>query len=357
MVLSDYVVMLHKTKILVFLSSLVIAFFVSSCSTEKKAPAASLSAPPPAVTVSVKIIEPQQLEKKIYATGTILANEEIDLRSEIAGRITKINFTEGGSVSKGSMLLKINDADLQAKLTRLVAEKELAEREERRQHTLLDTKLASEREYDAADSRVKTLNADIQLIKSEIAKTEIRSPISGVIGLRWVSNGSYVTSSTPIARVQQLDQVKIDFSVPEKYGALLKKNSDITFSIAGSEREYQGKVYAIEPKIELATRTVKVRGIAQNKDRSLLPGAFAKVMLILDRFDHALVVPTESVIPELTGQKVYVYSKGVAQSRKVTTGIRTDSAIEILEGLMAGDTVITTGLLQVKDKMSVKIKP
>jgi membrane fusion protein, multidrug efflux system len=347
--------MLHKIQIPVALSLLAIAFFASSCSTEKKAPAAILSAPPP-MSVSVKVIVPQPLDKKIYATGTILANEEIDLHSEVAGRVTQINFTEGSSVSKGNLLVKINDADLQAKLTRLTAEKELAEREAHRQQQLHDTKLASEREYDAAESRLKTLNADIQLLKADIAKTEIRSPISGVVGLRWISNGGYVTSSTPIARVQQLDHVKIDFSVPEKYGTLLKKNSDITFTIAGSEREYQGKVYAIEPKIDLATRTVKVRALAQNADRSLMPGAFAKVLLILDRLEHALVVPTESLIPELTGQKVYVYSNGIAQPRKVTTGIRTDSAIQILEGIAPNDTLIVSGLLQIKDNMQVKIK-
>lgn len=311
----------------------------------------------PVATVSVKVIEPQPLEKKIYATGTILANEEIDLRSEINGRVTQINFTEGGTVGKGNLLVKINDADLQAKLTRLLAEKELAEREERRQQQLRATQLASEREYDAADAKLKTINADIQLLKADIAKTEIRSPISGVVGLRWVSTGGYVTSSTPIASVQQLDRIKVDFSVPEKYAAILKKNSDITFSIAGSDREYQGKVYAIEPKIDLATRTVKVRAIAQNEDRSLLPGAFAKVMLTLDKIDNALVVPTESVIPELTGQKVYLLSNGLVQSRVVTTGIRTDSDIEITEGIAPGDTLITSGLLQVKDKMQVKIKP
>jgi membrane fusion protein (multidrug efflux system) len=348
-------IVMKTVKILVVLNVAALGCLVSSCSTEKKAPAAMSSAPP-AVVVGVKIVEPQPLEKKIYATGTILANEEIELRSEIAGRVTQINFTEGAPVARGKLLVKINDADLQAKLSRLQAEKELADAEERRQRHLIDSKLASDREYDAAASRVKTLAADIQLINAEIAKTEIRSPIDGIVGLRWISNGGYVTTSTPIARVQQLDRVKIDFSVPEKYAATLKKNAEIDFSIAGSERQYKGVVYAIEPKIDLSTRTVKIRAIASNGDRSLVPGAFAKVLLILDKLENTIVVPTGSLISELNGQKVFVYANGVAQARKVTTGIRTDSAVQIIEGIAPNDTLIVSGLLQVRDKAPVKIK-
>jgi membrane fusion protein (multidrug efflux system) len=348
-------VVMSSKRIPVFFSIVLSTTILSSCSTEKKAPAASLPASQ-AVTVDAQIILPRELESKIFATGTVMATEEIDLRSEISGRITRINFTEGSSVSRGNLLLKINDADLQAKLARMTIERDLAEREERRQHQLLETKLASDREYDAAQAKLKTLNAEIDLIKADIAKTEIRSPIDGVVGLRWVSTGGYVTPSTPIARVQQLDRVKIDFSVPEKYASILKKDAKITFDITGSDRRYDGSVYAIEPKIDHATRTVKVRALAQNADRSLLPGAFAKVLLVLDKLDNALVVPTGSVVPELTGQKVFVYSNGKAQSRKVVTGIRTDSAIQIIEGVAPNDTLITSGLLQIKDKMPVKIR-
>jgi membrane fusion protein (multidrug efflux system) len=285
-----------------------------------------------------------------------MAYEEIELRSEIAGRIVKIGFTEGNAVSRGALLVKINDRDLEAKLARLQVERELAEREERRQHSLRQTNLASEREYDAALAKVKTLDAEIQLIKADIAKTEIRSSINGIVGLRTVSEGSYVTSATPIARVQQIDRVKIDFSVPEKYASMLRKNAKVVFTVTGSDRTYEGTVYATEPKIDLATRTVKVRALASNADRSLLPGAFAKVLLVLEKIDSAIVVPTGSIVPELNGQKAYVYTNGKAQARPVQTGIRTDSLLQITEGIRAGDTLIVSGLLQIKDKMSVTIR-
>lgn len=348
--------MMAKVSVLPLLSAACLVALLSSCSDNKKSPGASTPSQSQVVSVDAIVIEPRELENKIYATGTILANEEIELRSEISGRVTNINFSEGTKVLKGSLLVKINDADLQAKLSRLTIERDLAEREERRQRQLLETKLASEREYDAAQSKLKTLDAEIQLIKAEIAKTEIRTPIEGVVGLRWVSTGGYVTPTTPIARIQQLDRIKIDFSVPEKYGSALKTSSPIAFSITGSDRIYQGLVYAIEPKIDLATRTVKVRAIAANGDRSLLPGAFAKVVLVLDKLDSALVVPTGSVVPELTGQKVYVFTNGKAKSRAVLTGIRTDSAIQIIDGIVPNDTLIVSGLMQIKDNMPVKVK-
>lgn len=306
------------------------------------------------VTVSTIRMMGTPLEENIYATGTLLANEELDLMSEIAGRITQINFKEGTPVHQGQILIKLNDADLRALLTKLQLQKALAEREETRAKSLLDQKLISLEEYDAKLNAVQIVAADIEKTKSDIAKTELHAPFSGVVGLRAVSVGSSIAATTPIAHLEQLSPIKIEFSLPEKYAKTIQVGSPISFTVTGSEREYAGTVYALEPKIDPATRTLKVRATAPNADGSLTPGAFAKIRVTLSKLSDALVVPTSAIVPQIDGQSVYVFAAGKAVSRKVITGIRTDSTIQIVSGLEPGDSIITTGVMQLRAGMTVK---
>jgi membrane fusion protein (multidrug efflux system) len=305
--------------------------------------------------VDVMIIQPQLLENKIITTGTLLANEEVQLKPEIAGRVTDVLFTEGSSVKKGEVLVKINDNELKAQLDgKKVEEKQASDLEARARH-LFDMKGISQEEYDKTANALKMIQAQREVIEAQLAKTEITAPFDGIIGLRYVSPGSFVTTSTLVATMQDVDPIKVEFSVPEKYAKSIKRGTGITMQVGDSPKEYQGDIYAAESKIDLETRTIKARAKIPNPDGDLIPGSFAKVEITLERMPDALVVPSEAIIPELSGEKVFVCVNGKVKSVPVKTGIRTENNTQIVEGLNPQDTLILTGLLQLGDGKAVEI--
>lgn len=306
-----------------------------------------------ALPVSVHVIEPGTLNNRIITNGTILANEEVELTSEASGRVTAILFEEGKPVQKGDLLLKTNDSELQAQLLKEKYSLKLAEDKEARGRQQLAIEAISKEDYDVLMNELNTVKAQIQLIEAQIAKTEIRAPFDGRIGLRFVSLGSYISSNTRIASVLDVNPVKIDFSVPEKYVNLVHAGDKITFTVQGSDLQHQGEVYAVEPKIDPATRTLLLRARSDNPDGAILPGAFAEVKLILETVDDALLIPTQALIPELNGHKVFIVQGKTAAPRPVKIGIRTENDVQITEGLMPGDSVITSGILQLRPGMPV----
>lgn len=308
-----------------------------------------------ALSVEVIVVEPQPLQDIIFTSGTILANEEIEIRSEINGKIEKIYFNEGRKVQRGDMLIKINDDELQAQLLRTSYRKKLAEDREYRQRILLEKEGISQQDYDVALNELKTFEAEIALIKAQIEKTEIKAPFSGIIGLRYVSEGSYISPTTSIARLQDISRVKVEFSIPERHISMINTGERIKFNIEGSSKSFEGTVYAVEPKIDPTTRTLKMRALCTNTNDEILPGAFARINLTLKEYDDALLVPTESIVPEIGGQKVFVVKDGRAAPVNVETGIRTDKKIQITSGLQPGDSVLTTGLLQVRPGMPLSV--
>lgn len=305
--------------------------------------------------VSAFIVNPTTIEEKIFTTGTILANEEVNLASEVSGKVTKISFNEGAKVKRGDLLVKINDSELQALLLKTTYSKKLAEEKEFRQRKMLEREAISKEEYDVALSELNKLDAEIQQIKAQIEKTEIRAPFDGVVGLRSVSEGSYINSSTIVATLQNVNPLKIDFSVPEKYFNQVKAGNQITFTIQGLDKKFSGKVYAVEPKIDANTRTLKMRAVSKNDNLELFPGSFAQVELVLRRIENAFVIPTEALTSDIKGQKVFVISNGKSYERPVVVGIRQDRNIQILSGINSGDTVVTKGILNVKPGGAVKI--
>jgi membrane fusion protein, multidrug efflux system len=350
--------MSRKLKsLLLFLSLTVFVFFTVKCSSSnergKDQWKGKKGMPLP---VNGLVINTQILDNKIEIVGTILPNEKVELRSETSGRITSIPFNEDAKVKKGDLLVKIHDQELRAQLKKIKIQQELANLEEERKRKLLEIKGISQSEYDLASSQARSLSADADLIEAQLSKTEIRAPFNGVVGLRYVSEGEFVSSSTLIATLQQIDPVKIEFDIPEKYGMYVKKGSTISFTVSGSEKKYNGTVYAIEPMVDISTRTFKVRARTSNNDYSLKPGAFIKIDLLLEKNKNAILVPTESIVSSLKGQKLFVYSNGIALSRKVISGIRTETNIQITDGLQLNDTVITSGIMQLKDSVQVKIK-
>lgn len=306
--------------------------------------------------VAVFVVSGQEFSERILVTGTVLANEEVELRPEASGKITQLLFKEGDKVSKGQLLVKINDADLRAQLKKLQFELKLAEEKESRQKKLLDIRGISQEEYDIALNELNVLKADIDFTMAQIAKTEVHAPFNGTVGLKSVSEGSYVSPTVKIATVQELDPVKIMFSIPEKYASRIRKGDVIKFTVQGGvKEEFEGKVYAIEPKIDIATRTLQVLAVSPNKERKIFPGAFANISFVLKSSSNTLLIPSEAVIPELKGQRVFIVKNGKAESVKVETGTRTDKNIEIISGLNNGDTLIVAGFMQLKPGSDIRI--
>ncbi|MBI2269753.1 MAG: efflux RND transporter periplasmic adaptor subunit [Bacteroidetes bacterium] len=323
-----------------------------------KNPAAQLqgkrNSTPPS-PVAIYVAAPRELNNNVFVTGSVIANEEVVLVPEVSGKLISLSIVEGSVVNKGDLLAKINDADLQAQLKKLELQAKIADEKVNRQKQLLSISGISQEEFDISLNLLNTAKADIDYTKALIAKTELRAPFSGTIGLKNVSEGSLVTPTTRIAAIQQLNQVKIDFSIPEKYADAITLNSTIQFTITDNKEIFIAKVYAIEPRIDQATRTIQLRALAANPTGKLFPGAFAKIQLPLKKISNAIMIPTEAIIPVLKGKKVFVCKNGKAQQLNVETGIRTDSLIQVINGLQAGDSVITTGIMQLKQDNLVRV--
>jgi membrane fusion protein (multidrug efflux system) len=307
------------------------------------------------MAVSGVVVTPQPFTDNLSLSGSIEANEQIEVRSEVSGIAEKIYFTEGAKVSKGQVLLKINDVELRAQAGEARTRQNLAAENERRARLLLQKEAISQEEYDIASADFKTAQAQSQLVAAQIAKTTIKAPFSGTIGLRNISPGTYVTPTTLITNLVNSSQIKITFSIPEKYASQIKVNAKVTFTVSGTTDKFQAEIYAIEPAVEVATRTLKVRAVAQNSNGKLIPGTFANVILPLDKVNDAYIVPTEAIVPVQDGKKVFLSLNGKVKEAKVETGTRTDKDIVVLSGLKAGDTVITTGVLTLKADAPVKV--
>jgi membrane fusion protein (multidrug efflux system) len=312
-------------------------------------------ASPPLLPVEAMVVRPQKLDNKLVVTGTVLANESLELKAEISGKITKIAFQEGSRVNKGSVLIQINDEEIVAQLVKQKHNQKLNEDNEFRQRKLLEKDAISQEEYDNALNRLNTTVADVKLLEAQLAKTRITAPFEGIIGLRYVSEGAYLSPNTTIATLYNNTPAKIEFAIPSRYSSSVATGKQIHFRVEGDTLHYNGEVYAIEPRIDQDTRTLKLRALADNSKGTLLPGQFVELELILATIGNALLVPTEAVVPEQSGKKVFVLTHGVVKETKIETGIRTNTDLEVTSGLQSGDTVLTTGILQLKEGMNVQI--
>lgn len=299
------------------------------------------------------IIAPADLSVLVNSQGTLRPDEEVDLSFETSGKIVRINFIEGTRVKKGDLLAKINDRPLQAQLQKLQVALKMAEAKEFRQKSLLDKDAISKESYDQIATDVQSLNADINLIKARIMETELRAPFDGIIGLRYISEGGFANTSTKIAKLIKISPIKIEFSIPEKYAAEINIGYPITFKIDGSDEKYSASVYAVDPKIDIVTRVIVLRALYPNKNEELKPGRYAGITLEMSKTNNAIAIPTEALIPEMEGEKVFIFKNGKAQSVKVTTGLRTESKIQIVDGLKFGDTLLVTGILQLRQNLPI----
>ena len=307
-----------------------------------------------AISAQIFVVNTAEFTNGIQAVGTLLANEEVDIVSEIAGKIVGVYFEEGKAVTKNQLLVKVEDTDLQAQLKRAEYQLKLTSERLERQKILLDKEAVSREEFDHVQTDYNILLADIELLKTKIAKTEIRVPFSGTIGFRDVSVGSYLQPNTLISHLSDQYKLKVEFSIPERYAATSLIGKKILFKTESSNKNHEAIVYAVDSKIDIATRTVIVRGMYNNTKENLKSGMFVRLTLVTETASNVILIPTEAIVPEMDGKKVWVISDGKAQSRQVTTGFRSNNNIEILSGLEVGDTVMITGLMQVREGSAVR---
>jgi membrane fusion protein (multidrug efflux system) len=343
--------------------SIILAFFTSilifsSCSSKKKEDAAAQqkAGPRPPAKVDAFIAETKTVSEAIELPGSIVSGESTEVHPEVAGRITALYVREGTYVNKGAVLAKLYDADLQAQRRKLQVQLKMAQQTEARYNQLQKIGGISKQDYDVTALQVSNIRADLAIISTEIARTVVRAPFSGKLGLKEISTGAYVTPASVITFIQKTSGLRIDFNVPEKYSSVIKKGQYVNFTVEGNERAYTAMIMATETGITETTRSLTVRAQVKGSEAGLVPGGFAKVRLAFAPDHNAVMIPTQAIIPQARGKKVYVYKDGKANFVEVTTGTRDSSRVQILSGINTGDTVIITGLLGLKPDAKVTIK-
>ena len=288
----------------------------------------------------------------LSTVGTLRANESVTLVSELSRRLVKIHVAEGSAVVAGELLFKLDDTDLVAELGEIDARMKLAESVRQRVNNLLPRKAISQQEFDSSTAAFDILTAERNTKAVQISKTEIRAPFAGRVGVRQVSEGAFVTPSTPLITLQDVSRIKVDFPLPERYSGQVKNGQKFTFTVAGNGQEFDGVVTVIEPAIETETRSLLVRGVC-SEPQSLQPGGFADVALMLDGIANGFMVPSQAIVPSPNGQGVYLIRDGKAVLQAVEIGVRTDHEVQVLRGLSEGDVVVTSNLLRIRPGLEV----
>ncbi|HUS01336.1 MAG TPA: efflux RND transporter periplasmic adaptor subunit [Chitinophagaceae bacterium] len=306
--------------------------------------------------VDVIIAIPQKITQGIEVPGTLIASETTEIHPEVSGRLTMLNVREGAYVGRGSVIAKLYDADLQAQLRKLQAQLNIANQTANRLSQLLKIQGISRQDYDMAVLNANNIRADIDIIRTNIARTVIRAPFSGKLGLKEISVGAYVTPSTIITVIRKTSDLRLDFTVPEKYISEAKPGRMVFFTVAGSDVRHAAKIMATESGITENSRSLNIRSTVIGNDPILVPGAFANVIVDFAPDYTAIMVPSQAIIPQARGKKLVLYKDSVATFVDVTTGVRDSSNVQILSGINAGDTIVTTGLMSVKPKAKLVIK-
>ena len=308
------------------------------------------------LSVTAMVLQPQVLRSDLYiARGILLPEDEVDLTFETSGKITHIYFREGSFVTQGALLAKVNDAPLQAELRKLQTQLPLAQDRVYRQGTLLEKDAISQETYQTVTTELEKLKADIDLIESRIAQTELRAPFSGVIGLRQVSVGAYASPAVIVSKLTKISPLKLEFSMNENQVSQIPPGAKITFTVANDLTTYEAEVYAVESQLDPKTLTLKARARYANPGGKLKPGISASIQTLISEIPDAIVIPSISSITEMGRDIAYIYKNGQAQEVEITKGYRTASSVQVLSGLSAGDTLLTTGVMQLRNGLPVKI--
>lgn len=335
--------------------ALLAAVLITSCSDKKKDAEPAKPAGPKILRAEGIVVKPTVFQSEYAASGTLLANEEVNVMPEVQGRITSISFSEGAPIKQGQVLARLFSDDVRAQIQKLRAQRELQVKIRDRQSELLKIGGISKQEYETTTTQIQAIDADIAYAESQMRKTSVIAPFSGRAGIRNVSTGAIVTPSTVITTLQQTTTLKMDFNIPEQYRDEIVHGKKVTFTVAGRQDTFSATIIAVEPTANSATRTLKVRATVDNKDGKLGPGAFSHIIVPFQMDSDALLVPSQSVIPTNRDKVVAVIKSGKASLVPVQIGARTEDKVEIIRGLNAGDTILTTGIMQVKPGMEVKV--
>jgi membrane fusion protein (multidrug efflux system) len=349
-----YIMKLEPMKIAV---GMFLLFIISSCGSKSKQNTTinSKKTINTALQAEAYVITPTVLNANILVAGSLLPFEETEIHPEVSGKVVKVSITEGAFVKRGTVLAKLFDGDLQAQLNKLDVQLKIARKTQERQQELLKIGGISQQDYDLSLLNVSTIQADMQILKADINKTVIRAPFDGKIGFKNISNGAYITPATIITTIRQVNRLKLEFSVPEKYSNIVKVGNLISFTTETTPKKYSAKIIATESGITQENRSLKVLAVVEHVDKNITSGGFANVEFNLGDNAQAVMIPTQAIIPQARDKKVIVYKNGVADFNTVVTGIRDSAKVEILNGLSIGDTVITTGLLAIKPGSKVQI--
>ncbi|MCU0360498.1 MAG: efflux RND transporter periplasmic adaptor subunit [Bacteroidia bacterium] len=316
----------------------------------------SQSGKPATLSVHYYVVKALPYENHIFSAGKTGAFNEVNLMPELAGKVTGIYFKEGQYVNKGELMVKLNDADFQAQLLKVNTQLKLAEQKLDRLKKLREINGVSEEEYEMQENEIAVLRADEKFYQAQIAKTSIVAPFAGMVGLKNVSEGAFVSTNTGLVSLVQLNPLYIEFSIPGKYNPDIKNGMSITFELENDlgAQTYTAQIYAIEPKMDEATKTIRLRAEYKG-DKTLLPGTYVKVYVGFGDNSKQLMVPSQSIIPILKGHKVFRFSAGKAIETPVKIGPRSDQKVLVLEGLSEGDTIITTGLMSIKKDLQLNL--
>lgn len=305
--------------------------------------------------VSAEVLKSGLLEQAIRAAGTLMPSEEVDVTTETSGLVKSIHFEEGTRVKRGDLLVRINDDELQAQREKAIHQKKLIEEKVERQRVLLEKEAVSRESFDQVRTDLLVIEAEIRLLDTRIEKTFIRAPFDGTVGFRFVSPGGYLQPGVRVARLVNASPLRIEFSIPERYQSEVLVGRNVNFSVAGYSNDFTARVYAIDPKVDARTRSIILRASYPNENYHLLPGMFANIRLIISSEENALQVPSEAIIPQMDGERVFVLRNGKAFLTQISTGVRTEDKVAVTDGLVPGDTLITSGILQLRTGMPVSI--
>ena len=309
-----------------------------------------------AVPVEAAKVIAAPMSEQVTAVGTLLSDESVTVSSEIPGRLKEIHFEEGQPVDKGAPLFTLDDSVYRAQLADAEAKLKLAEQTHQRASQLFKNKYATAQSVDEATSSLAVNTATVDLARVQLDKARIVAPFSGIVGLRHVSAGEYITSGQALVNLEAIDPVKADFRVPERFLPAIRVGQSIRIKVdAYPEDVFEGKVYAIDPRLDVAGRSLLVRALVPNKDQRLRPGLFARVTVLLQLKEDALSVPEQAIVPQGDAQYVFKIVNGKVMLTKVVTGTRREGRVEIVVGLSVGDEVVTAGQLKIRDGSAVSI--
>ncbi|MFM8840875.1 MAG: efflux RND transporter periplasmic adaptor subunit [bacterium] len=345
-------------RILIIIGAIVllglVIIFKPASKTKPKGPAGGPKTP---TAVTYAIVRDTLFTRSIIATGSLAPHDMVRIAPEIAGRIISVSFTEGAKVSQGQILARLDDSELQAQLTKLKALLALAETNAKREQSLLQGGGTSKELFERAENTVTTLLADIAVVKAAIAKTIIKAPFAGTVGIKQLSRGSYVSPGSVITELVNTQPIRIEASIPERYGINLKKGMTIQFRQAGDSILHEAFIHAINPMIDNTTRTIGIVALHKNAQNMFKAGAFAEIILPMSKPEPTILISTEAAVPDIRGLRVFVLRNGKAIPQPITTGMRTNTSLEIVKGLSIGDSLIISGASLVKPNAPVLAKP